>query len=245
MTIAYYPTDKKTMNTTSRQHLLRITLFLLVSFAQNVAWATTEIFSPTTAETDLIPVLISNNRSKGYAIKINAASEYSGKAINSGSCGYQENEVWYLVGSPEAFKMYNHTAGMNLALSLDGDGPNAVATLSDEGTVLCLTLQNEGSYTISPQSNITQSFNMHGGNGQDIKLYDAADSGSRWNFQVIDMSKSLRLHYKAKLKGSYEQNYKIGELAITIDGITSTIMLDKYNLQHWNRVGMPWMDNED
>ena len=215
---------------TNRQHLLKITILLLVSFVANVAWGTTEIFSSSIAETDLIPVLISNNRSKGYTIKINPASDYLGKNVNSGNCGYQENEIWYLVGSPEAFKMYNHKAGMNLALSLDGDGPNAVATLSDEGTVLCLTLQNDGSYTISPQSNNTQSFNMYGGNGQDIKLYDAADSGSRWNFQVIDMSKALKIHYKAKFKGGYEQNYKIGELAITIDGITSTIMLDKYTL---------------
>ena len=218
------------MSTTSRQHLLRISLFLLGSLIVNASWATINIFSASTAKTDLIPVQIRNNRSKGYTIKMNTAPEYLGKPINSGNCGYQENEVWYLVGTAESFKMYSHTAGMNLALALDGDGPNATATLSTEGTELCLTLQEDGSYTISPKSNITQSFNMHGGNGQNIKLYNASDSGSKWNFQLIDMSKALMLHYKAKLKGGYEQNHKIGELAITIDGTTGTIMLDKHTL---------------
>ena len=209
-------------------HLIRVMSCLLMALVCKVAMATTpEIFSASTNSDDLVPVQIYNHRSKGYAIRMNTATDYAGKAVNSGSCGYLENEMWYLVGTAESFKMYSHTAGMDLALTLTGDGAGAAATLTAAGTELCLTQQPAGSYAISPKSNTAQSFNMHGGNGQDIKLYDANDSGSGWHFRHIDMSKALTIRYKAKCKGAYEQNYKIGELTITIDGTQGSIMLDK------------------
>ena len=215
-----------------KKHIpLKPLLCLFLGLACKAAVASTpEIFSASIHSSELVPVQIYNHRSKSYAIKMNAATDYAGKAVNSGSCGYQDNEVWYLVGTAESFKMYSHVAGMALALTLSGDGSNAAATLSAVGTELCLTQQPTGSYAISPKSNTTQSFNMHGGNGQDIKLYDATDSGSGWHFRRIDMSKALTLRYKAKLKGGYKQNYKIGELAITIDGTQGAIMLDKHTL---------------
>ena len=215
-----------------KRHIpLKPLLYLFLGLTCKAAVASTpEIFSASTHSSELVPVQIYNHRSKSYAIKMNAATDYAGKAVNSGSCGYQDNEVWYLVGTAESFKMYSHVAGMALALTLSGDGSNAAATLSAVGTELCLTQQPTGSYAISPKSNTTQSFNMHGGNGQDIKLYDATDSGSGWHFRRIDMSKALTLRYKAKLKGGYKQNYKIGELAITIDGTQGAIMLDKHTL---------------
>lgn len=212
-------------------YIMKIMLCLLLGFVANVAVAAVpNIFSVSTASADLVPVQIYNNRSKGYAIKMNATDDYSGKAVNSGSCGYQGNELWYLVGTAESFKMYSHVAGFSLSLTLAGDAPSAAATLSPEGTELCLVPQADGSYAISPKSNPVQSLNMFGGNGQDIKLYDASDSGSRWHFCRIDMDRALTIRYKAKLRGGYEQNYKIGELAITIDGTTGTIMLDRNTL---------------
>ena len=210
---------------------MKTMLCLLLGFVASVAVAAMpNIFSVSTASADLVPVQIYNNRSKGYAIKMNATDDYSGKAVNSGSCGYQEGEIWYLVGTASSFKMYSHVAGFSLSLTLSGDGSSAAATLSPKGTELCLVSQADGSYAISPKSNPVQSFNMFGGNGQDIKLYDATDSGSQWHFRRIDMSRALTIRYKAKLRGGYEQNYKIGELAITIDGTTGTIMLDRHSL---------------
>ena len=205
---------------------------LLIGMVCHTAMAATtpEIFSASTQAEDLVPVQVYNHRSKGYAIKMNPATDYTGKTINSGSCGYLADEVWYLVGTAESFEMYSHTAGMKLALTLSGTTAGAAATLTPSGTELCLTLQDDGSYAISPKGNTAQSFNMFGGNGQDIKLYDATDNGSRWHFRRIDMSRALTFKYKAKLKGGYKQNHKIGELAITIDGTKGTIMLDKHNL---------------
>lgn len=191
---------------------------------------TPDIFSLSTAEDDLVPVQIYNNRDKGYAIKMHATDDYNSKAVNSGDCSYHESEIWYLVGTADSFKMYSHTAGMSLALTLTGDGPDAAALLTANGTDLCLTRQSDGSYAISPTSNIAQSFNMHGGNGRDIKLYDTTDKGSSWRFRRIDMSKALTLNYNIQSTGGYEQNHKIGQLTFTIAGVTSTAMLEKSSL---------------
>lgn len=68
---------------------------------------------------------------------------------------------------------------------------------------------------------------MYGAAGRDIKLYASSETNSRWNIKRIDMSKALTLNYNAQLEGGYEQNYKIGHLAITIDGITSALLLTK------------------
>lgn len=214
-----------------RLHFLRSTLFLLLNLTPHItATATPEIFSSTTAPGDLVPVWFCNNRDKSYTIKINAVDTLHGKTINSGSCGYGKNEIWYLVGTAESFKMYNCIAGTTLAVRLASDTQGAAATLSPEGTELCLSLQNDGSFAISPKSNPTQSFNMYGGNGYDIKLYSTADKGSTWYIHRVDMSKAITFIYNAQLEGGYEQNHKIGELAITIDGTTGITMLDKASL---------------
>ena len=177
-----------------------------------------------------VPVKVYNSRDKSYAVKMNSASNYSGKTINSGVSAYSENEIWYLVGNESSFKMYSRTAGNNLAITLSGTGQNSPATLTAEGTELCLVKSNDGYYGICPTANTAQSFNMHGGNGNDIKLYDITDGGSKWMFKRIATDKALTLNYNTQLEGGYEQNYKIGELSINIDGTQSKTMLEKSNI---------------
>ena len=189
-----------------------------------------DFFSASIAEKDLIPVQIYNNRDKGYVIKMNAADNYDGKAINSGSCSYGENEIWYLVGTAESFKMYSYTAGTTLALTLAGNAQEAAATLSTNGTELCLAEQADGSFGICPKSNTGQSLNMFGGKGCDLKLYATSDGGSKWLFRRINLNGALTLKYNTQLEGGYEQNYKIGELSINIAGTESKTMLTRDNI---------------
>ncbi len=174
-----------------------------------------------------VPVRLYNSRDKGYAIKMNSATSYTGNAVNSGNSTYGENEIWYLVGNAESFKMYSRTAGTGLALTLAGTGAGSAATLTANGTDLCLVAQADGSFAICPVANKNQSFNMHGGKGNNIKLYDSTDGGSKWLIKKIDTSKALKINYNAQTEGGYEQNYKIGELAINVDGNKSTSMLEK------------------
>lgn len=176
-----------------------------------------------------VPVQIYNNRNTNYVIKMAAAGNYADSPVNSGICGYAANELWYLVGTAESFKMYSYVVGVSLALTLDGNGEGAAATLSADGTELCLTQQPDGCYTISPKGNMEQSFNMYGGKGQDVKLYDAADNGSKWRLRRIDTNRALTLVYNGNLEGGYAGNSKIGEVSITVDGVTGTTLLSKNN----------------
>ena len=186
---------------------------------------TLDIFS-----TDLsnpVPVRLYNSRDKDYAIKMNSATSYTGNAVNSGNGTYGENEIWYLAGNAESFKMYSRTAGTDLAVTLAGTTSGSAATLTTTGTDLCLVSQTDGSFAICPVGATGQSFNMHGGKGNNIKLYGTTDGGSKWLIKKVDTSKALKINYNAQTEGGYEQNYKIGELAINVDGNKSTSMLEK------------------
>ena len=178
------------------------------------------------------PVQITNNRDKGYSIKFNSAKNPTGMPMQSGSASYTTEDIWYLVGDAEGFKMYSHNTGKKYALKLDGTANEAAATMekAEEATTLVLTKQQDNSYAISPKENPAMSFNMFGGAGRDIKLYSSEDAGGHWNFRVIDMSKPLTLKYNAELEGGFDTNYKIGNISITIDGNTSNTLLDKNNL---------------
>lgn len=188
-----------------------------------------DIFSASLNEKDLIPVQIYNYRSNSYDIRMNIADNYSDKAVNSGTSIYGENEIWYLVGNEESFKMYSRIAGNSLAVKLAGTSRGSAATLATTGTDLCLVKQDNGSYGICPTTAKGQSLNMHGGNGYDIKLYDTSDGGSTWLFNKIN-NNPLELTYTTSLEGGYENNTRIGNISININGTTSNINLTKDNL---------------
>ncbi len=193
-------------------------------------WAEESVDSYFSTSNNLVPVQVRSARDANYVLKINPADNYADHAVNSGTCGYDANELWYLVGVADSFKMYSRVAGSDLALTLNGATEGTAATLTAEGTLLCLTKQGDGAYAISPKGTEGLSFNMYGGNGQDIKLYSAADNGSMWNFRSIDVSRALTLNYNAQVDGGYAGNTKIGEVAITIDGVKGTRMLTKDNI---------------
>ena len=184
-----------------------------------------DIFSASLAAKDLVPVQVYNNRDKNYDIRINTADSYNGNNVNSGKTTYSENEVWYFVGNENSFKMYSRTAGNTLALTLANSNSDAPATLSATGTELCLVLKNDA-YAICPVANNGQSLNMHGGAGKDIKLYSANDAGGVWCFNKV-IENPLTLTYNTQLEGGYENNTRIGNISINIDGSTSTISLTK------------------
>ena len=191
------------------------------------------IFSTTE---NLIPVHIDSNRRNGYCIRMNSKENYS--TVNSGSATYEENEIWYLVGEESSFKLYNKLTGMNLALTLAGNGRDSAASLTEEGTELCLVAQEDGSYGICPVGATGQSLNMHGGNGKDIKLYGITDDASKWLFSIVS-SNPLTINYNTNTEGAYETNYKIGELTISLNGTTSTSMLEMNNLPTSSKLYFP------
>ncbi len=210
--------------------LLTVIMFGITTNAQEQQNGIESIFSESFRNGT--PVQITNNRDKGFSIKFINAKDVADSPIGSGTASYTTEDIWYMVGNAEAFKLYNHTSGKKYALKLEGTESGAAATMAkaEEATLLTLTAKEDGSYTISPKVNPSMSFNMFGGAGRDIKLYSSEDAGGCWNFKVIDMSKPLKLKYNAQLEGGYDTNNKIGYIAITIDGNTSNTLLDKNTL---------------
>lgn len=201
-------------------------LTLMLAITPQINAKVTGIFSSSFAKGT--PVHISNSRDKGFAIKAGQTDE----AVKSGKAAYTTDEIWYLVGTADGFTLHNHAVGKKYAVKLGGNESGAVATMvpASEGTLLALTAQSDGSYTISPAENINVSFNMFGGAGRDIRLYSSRDDGSHWNIKTIDTSRTLTIKYNVNPDGALDTNYKIGEIAIAINGENSAIELDRNRL---------------
>lgn len=179
---------------------------------------------------ELVPVQIYNNRAASYTIRLNAAENYDGHAVNSGVNAYGENDIWYLVGDASSFKMYSRMAGTDLALKLASTARDAAATMSssDQGTSFMLVEQGD-CYAICPVGASGQSLNMHGGNGHDIKLYNTADGGSTWLFNLIN-PEPVAVTFDAQLDGGYPLNTRIAEVSINVNGTTGNARWTKDNL---------------
>ena len=179
---------------------------------------TPSFFSATTAENDLVPVRIRNVRNGEYTLRLNASDNYTGKAVNSGKTAYGENEIWYLVGTEESFKIYNRVAGTGLHMVLAGTGGGSAASMNTTATNadFCLVAQSNG-YAICPKANTGQSFNMHGGAGNDIKLFGAGDGGSVWVIEKMDINNPLTLN--VEVDQVWESSPRVAELTLTIGGI--------------------------
>ena len=182
---------------------------------------TPTFFSATTAETDLVPVRIRNARSTTYTLRLNASDDYTGHAVNSGKLAYAENEIWYLVGDETSFKIYNRVAGLGLHMVLAGTGSGSAASMNTttNNSDYCLA-SNDNGYAICPKNNTGQSFNMHGGEGADIKLYGIGDAGSIWIVEKMDVNKPLTLN--VEVDQVWESSPRVAELTLTINGVAGT-----------------------
>ena len=175
-------------------------------------------FSASTDAKDLVPVRIRSARNTTYTLRLNANDNYTGKAVNSGVTAYGENELWYLVGTKESFKIYNRVAGTGLHIVLAGTTGGSAASMNTTATNadFCLVVKDNG-YAICPKANTGQSFNMHGGAGADIKLFGAGDGGSIWLIEKMDVTKPLTLN--VEVDQVWESSPRVAELTLTIDGL--------------------------
>ena len=176
-------------------------------------------FSKSTKTEDLVPVRIRNVRNNDYTIRLNTSNNgYTGQAINSGVTAYGENEIWYLVGHEESFKIYHRIAGTGLYIVLEGTGENSAASMGDTDTNADFCLQPSGAgYTICPTGNKGQSFNMNGGAGKDIKLYKTSDGGSNWAIGKMDVTNTLTLN--VNVDQVWTSSPRVAELTFTIDDL--------------------------
>ena len=200
-----------------------VTIASLVADRTLTANFAPSFFGETLAEA--APVHIYNDNNNSYIIRLNATDGFAGKALNSGTCTYTESEMWYFVGTPENFKMYNHKAGADYAVKVAGTGGGSAATMAlvAEATSLKLTLQSDGSYRIAPQAGDGNTgFNMYGGAGKDIALHNG--DGSDWLFRCISKD-ALKVSVAVTGEQPYENNTRVAHLGFTINGTTSSSVL--------------------
>ena len=185
-----------------------------------------------------IPVEIRNYREKGYVVTLN--TPVANTNVNTGEKGYNKNSVWYLVGSEESFKLYNREAGSSYAVKLASTGEGSAATMAaaDEATSMQLAMLDNGSYTISPVGTPGQSFNMYGGKGNNIKLYNSTDGGSNWTLCKLN-SNPLTIEYNAATEGAYPTNIKIADIGIKVGDATSSIGLTVTNIPENQELYLP------
>ena len=178
-------------------------------------------FGTTLAEAT--PVHIYNDNNNSYFIRLNATDGFAGKALNSGTCTYTESEMWYFVGTPENFKMYNHKAGADYAVKVAGTGGGSAATMAlvAEATSLKLTLQSDGSYRIAPQAGDGNTgFNMYGGAGKNIALHNG--DGSDWLFRCISKD---ALTLNVSVDQVWESSPRVAELTFTVNGVAGAMRI--------------------
>ena len=80
----------------------------------------------------------------------------------------------------------------------------------------CLVVKDNG-YAITPKANKEQSFNMHGGAGNDIKLYGAGDGGSVWVVEKMDVNNPVTLN--VEVDKVWESSPRVAELTFSVDGV--------------------------
>ena len=130
-------------------------------------------------------------------------------------------ELWCLVGSPDAFKLYNKASGRGRALTVDTALSGASATMTKAGgaTLWKLVSMGEG-YAIVPVGEESLSLNAFGGKGNNLKLYAANDPGSQWVCEPVgDKTVVLSVTVDGE---SWEPASRVAEINLTVGGVNSS-----------------------
>lgn len=171
------------------------------------------IFSESTANIKA-RVRISNVRA-AYSIYAN-----SGNALHSHSTDYTDpNELFALVGTRDEFRLYSITQEKFFGYA----NSNQDTPVTADGTTQTFKLVADpnGNFYIVPTGNETQSLNMHGGNGNDIKFYGVSDGGSNWKLYVVNKEVEGGVVLIGQTKYT-NTNTKMGIVSTTLAGVTST-----------------------
>ena len=129
-------------------------------------------------------------------------------------------EQWCLVGTPDAFKLYNRATGEKhaLAVSETTEGTSATMVKADKASTWKL-VNKDNSYAIVPTENTSLSLNAFGGKGFDLKLYTAEDEGGWWISEPVG-KKTINLSVKVEGRG-WESNPRVAELNMVVNGMNS------------------------
>ena len=130
-------------------------------------------------------------------------------------------ELWSLVGTAEAFKLYNKATGSDYALKVSGTTDGSAATMAAAKSATTWKLiDKDGGYAIVPSNATGMSINAYGGKGGNLKLYNAADQGGWWIFdRVSDNTLTIGIEVDG---APWEDNPRVAEMNMNINGVNSS-----------------------
>lgn len=135
-----------------------------------------------------------------------------------------EGILWCFVGTPESFKIYNKVSGDALALTpstTPGNGVEIKMVATADAQSWCLIEKDRG-YAIAPVNSKDWGINSYGGAnslGNPVKFYGVDDSGTWWNFNLMDLTKPLI--FSVEVDKVWESSPRVAELTFGINGVNS------------------------
>ena len=157
---------------------------------------------------------------RNYTAGVATVEEVTVGTTQLGSLAAQ-GELWCLVGGPDAFKLYNKASGRGRALAVNAAEEGVAATMVKAGKATSWRLLPvDGGYAVVPAGNEALSLNAFGGKGNDLKLYAAADPGSRWMCELVG-DKALALSVIVDGQ-SWEPAPRVAEFILSVDGVNSS-----------------------
>ena len=133
-----------------------------------------------------------------------------------------EGTLWCFVGTADNFKIYNKKS-TDLALTQGGTPANEVTVkMTAAGSAISWYLKEYADgYAIAPVGNTGFGMNSYGGvAGNQIKFYGIGDAGSHWNFNVVDINKTLT--FGIEVDNVWKSSPRVAELAFTVNGVKTT-----------------------
>lgn len=180
-------------------------------------------------------VRIRNVRDNGYTAYVaNATSNTVGSHQNGAQ---DDSDLFAFVGTPNDFKIYSKTYGIADGKALGYANSNRDTAVVPGGVNTSFRLvehASEGTFLITPLSNADQSWNMHGGAGQNIKFYNSTDGGANWKLDLVSLSGDItgEGHYSqldvealdsivrgVTTKDNNPENYNFGAADLNNDGV--------------------------
>ena len=137
--------------------------------------------------------------------------------------------LWSFVGDIKSFKIYNRLSGDGMALSWNDDTPadgEIVKMVAANEAISWHLIEYANGYAIAPVGNSEKGINSYTGNaGSQLKFYGVNDDGTHWNFNIIDVTKSLTLAVQVEGEQPYANNTRIAHLGLACAGNTATTIV--------------------
>ncbi len=166
-------------------------------------------------------VRITNSRSGNYVLTTKTG-DTTGSALHSATTNMaDDHQLFALVGNmANGFYIYNKALTGKTLTAANANSGTSVTWADGTSTKwylvdTYLNASSDAGYLITTTSNGSNSMNMHGGAGNDIKFYGGSDGGSRWYPVPVSTTPTVVRFVTSGTKAHNDANPYLGVLNIT------------------------------